>query len=288
MESLTFLPANALSSLRKLVVSFWCCGCQQVTGDVKIYVVGPEWILMAGISVCKDMEACIGTLMVPGYGQAYILQGNGMLDVDLYDLLLILTPTAVVLEFVPACGTTAGVPKGFECTAPRIPTEATANTSTLFAQIPLGRLDLASKPSAMSLLLFSLQCNITNSLEVGLNRVYIAEHHRDNKTHLFVKLLIGEQGPDDSNQEHAEELIEHLVTSPTRSRLACIYLCSRILVLLLKKFPRLWRVVTMVGQLVPLQVEMFLVALAAGFAAVAVLFRMHAQNACFQLQRVQT
>ena len=256
------------------------------TGDLKIYTVDPEWTLIADISVFKDMEACTGTLMVLGYGHAYILRGNRMLDFDLSDLSLIPAPTAVDLEFVPASGTTAGVPKGFECTAPRIPTETTANTSTLFAQISLGRPDLAPESRAMSLLLFNLRRNITNSLEVGLNRVYVEEYHRENKTHLFVKLLIGEPGPNDSNQEHAEELIEHLVTEPKRSNLAGTFV---------RKDPRL------VAEGVPtpaarcddgwpagaIATVIFLVALAVGFAAIAVLFRKRAQSALRQLQQVK-
>jgi hypothetical protein len=190
------------------------------TGNLLIYTLEPEWMLVADVQAIGDMTECTGTVFAAGHGHAYIAQGNRLVDVDFVDLASIQVITTE-LEFTANSVTVAGVLEGFECDGPLIPDVLGPLITAVTGWVVLHHeakdvLIPGSAEQAKALLLF--RKDIAEALGIALNRIYIGdvrpldeeeeEHsHDEEDTDIAVKIMFSNPSISDGNQVTAEELL---------------------------------------------------------------------------------
>jgi hypothetical protein len=180
------------------------------TGNLQVYAIEPEWMLLADIQVIDDMSSCDGTSMAPGQGHAYIMQGTSLIDVDLHDLT---SPeiSSIDLGFMPASAVVAGVPAGYACEAPSFP--ETSSTSAVDGWISIEQV-LAPAGSAESTnFLRSFRNDIARSLGVGLNRVFVEETVKESDSSTVVHVKMSDPTEHDANPATGKQLLDQLIAS---------------------------------------------------------------------------
>eukprot|EP00977_Amphora_coffeiformis_P021814 scaffold9945_cov182-Amphora_coffeaeformis.AAC.6 len=196
------------------------------TGRLQVYTLEPMWYLVADILVANGMNDCSGTVMAPGYGSAYIVHGGKLYHVHLEDLTAI-TVTETDLEFATATSAVvAGVPPGSACAGPELPTIPAVNSQTA-----LGWIILHHEPEDITTPgsneqkkdILGLRHDISVSLGVGINRVFVGEivlvndehvgdttnehdHDPEDKGYAF-KIIFSDPSPADANQASSSNLL---------------------------------------------------------------------------------
>jgi hypothetical protein len=180
------------------------------TGNLRVYAIHPEWMLIADIQVFPDMSSCDGTQMTAGRGHAYVMRGESLLDVVLHDLTSVEINT-FVLGFTPWSAIVSGVPEGHACDAPDFPDTPATNAVNGWVSI---QQDLAPVDStAMTNFLLAFRNQIAHRLNVGINRVFVEEIYKESGGSSVLHMLFSDPTQHDANQEMGEALLDQLMTS---------------------------------------------------------------------------
>jgi hypothetical protein len=180
------------------------------TGNLRVYAIDPEWMLIADIQVIADMSSCDGTQMAAGAGHAYVMQGESLLDVVLHDLTSVDIKTSA-LGFTPSSAVVAGVPAGHACDAPPFPGAPATNAVNGWVSF---QQDLAPIGSpAMTDFLLAFRNQVARSLNVGINRVFVEQTYKESGGSSVVHMLFSDPTQNDANQEKGEALLDQLMAS---------------------------------------------------------------------------
>jgi hypothetical protein len=181
------------------------------TGNLLVYAIHPEWMLIANIQVIADMTACDGTMMTAGQGHAYVMQGESLIDVYIHDLN---SPEIDIsaLGFTPSSAVVAGVPAGHVCDAPHFPDTPATNSVDGWVSIEQALVPVGS--TAMANFLMAFRNQIARSLNVGINRVFVEESYKEaGGSSYVVHMLFSDPTQHDANQEKGEALLDQLMAS---------------------------------------------------------------------------
>jgi hypothetical protein len=181
------------------------------TGNLRVYALNPEWMLIADIQVIADMTSCDGTQLTAGQGHAYMMQGESLFDVVLHDLTSVKI-TSSALGFTPSSAVVTGVPVGHVCDAPDFPDTPATNSVDGWISIELDLVPVGSNARTNFLMAFRNQ--IARTLNVGINRVFLEEIYKESAgISDVVHMRFSDPTEHDANQEMGEGLFDRLMTS---------------------------------------------------------------------------
>jgi hypothetical protein len=180
------------------------------TGNLQVYAIHPEWMLIADIQVFADMSSCDGTQMTAGQGHAYVMRGESLHDVIFHDLTSVEINT-FELGFTPSSAVVTGVSAGHACDAPHIPDTPATDSVSGWVSIQQNLAPVGSTAMANFLLAFRNQ--IAHNLNVGLNRVFVEDIYKESGGNYVVHMLFSDPIQHDTNQEMGKALLDQLMTS---------------------------------------------------------------------------
>jgi hypothetical protein len=180
------------------------------TGNLQVYAIHPEWMLIADTQIIANMSSCDGTQMTAGHGHAYVMRGESLLDVNLHDLTSVEIST-FELGFTPSSAVVTGVPAGHACDAPDFPDFPATTSVSGWLSIkqdlaPVGSADLAK-------FLVAFRNQIAHNLNVGINRVFVEDISKESEGSFVFHMLFSDPTPHDTNQEMGEALLDQLITN---------------------------------------------------------------------------
>jgi hypothetical protein len=180
------------------------------TGNLRVYAIRPEWMLIADIQVIADMSSCDGTQMAAGQGHAYVMRGESLFDVVLHDLTSVEINTSS-LGFTPSSAVVAGVPAGHACDAPPFPEAPATNAVNGWVSIDQDLAPIGS--TAMAEFLLAFRNKVARSLNVGINRVFVEQTYKESGGSSVIHMLFSDPTQNDPNQERGEALLDQLMTN---------------------------------------------------------------------------
>jgi hypothetical protein len=180
------------------------------TGNLRVYAIHPEWMLIADIQVIADMSTCDGTQMTAGQGHAYVMRGESLLDVNLHDLTSAKIST-FELGFTPSSAVVTGVPAGHACDTPHFPDTPATDSVSGWVSIQQNLAPVGS--TAMANFLVAFRNQIAHNFNVGINRVFVEDIYKESGGNYVVHMLFSDPTQHDTNQEMGEALLAQLMTS---------------------------------------------------------------------------
>jgi hypothetical protein len=180
------------------------------TGNLLVYAIHPEWMLIADIQVIADMSSCDGTQMTAGQGHAYVMRGESLLDVNIHDLTSVEIST-FELGFTPSSAVVTGLPAGHACHSPHFPDTPATNSASGWVTINQNLAPVGS--TAMANFLVSFRNQIAHNLNVGISRVFVEDIYKESGGNHVVHMLFSDPTQHDTNQAMGEALLDQWMTS---------------------------------------------------------------------------